>query len=401
MKHRVLVSVLLAIVLVFFLFHSSAFAKESIRIGFSISLTGIYSQAAVSQFNAYQLWKDDVNGKGGIFLKDLGKKLPVEFVYYDDKSSADTAVKVYEKLITKDKIDLIFTPWGATIHFAVVPLAGRYKMPMIGNTASSIQLRKMAHPYIWFVTPIYWDRLAATTVPFLQSLNIKKVAIIYVQDLAPRECLQFMKRELEKVKIDIVLLRDYPIGVKDMTTLLTNIKSKNPEALLSLSYPADSFLITKQAQGIMLNPPLFYALIGPSIAAYGHVFGEATEGIATMGYWSPEAGWPGAKEFEARYKKKWKIRPDYLDSIETYISCQIMEQAIERAGSLDREKIRDIIAGEEFSTITGPVRFTGIENLVTPPGVLQYQKGNLELVWPPNSATAKPIYPKPPWPKQK
>jgi branched-chain amino acid transport system substrate-binding protein len=385
----------------FMLTGSSAWAKDSIRIGFSMALTGIYSQGAPSQMNAYQVWKDEVNEKGGIFVKDLGKKLPVEFVFYDDKSSPETAVRVYEKLITQDKVDLVFTPWGTTIHFAVAPLAEKYKYPMVGTTASSVKLRDIKTKYFWFTTSSVPDRQMPALVDLLKSLKIKNVAIIYVQDLFPRENLQFLQPALEKAKISTVLVKDYPIGVKDVTTLLSEVKAKKPDALIALCYPADAFLLTGQLQGVQYNPPFLFQLVGPSIAAYEKAFGPATEGIAAMGHWSPKAPWPGAKEFAERYTKKWNIRPDYLDSALAYVGCQIVEQAIEKAGTLDREKIRDTIAGSEFTTINGPIKFTGTENLVTPAMILQYQKGELEIIWPPKTATAKPLYPKPAWPKGK
>lgn len=376
-------------------------SKETIRIGFSMALTGIYSQGATSQINSYKLWEEMVNEKGGIFVKDLGKKLPVEFVYYDDKSSPETAVKVYEKLITKDRVDLVFTPWGTTIHFAIASLAEKYKFPMIGTTAASVKLRDIKSRYFWFVTSCIPDRQMEALVGLLETLGITKVAIIYVQDLFPRENLQFLQPALKRAGIKTVLLKDYPIGAKDLTVLLSDVKAKNPQALIALSYPADSFLLTGQAQGVMVNPGFLFELVGPSIAAFGQAFGKASEGISTMGHWSPKAPWPGAREFEARYIKRWKTRPDYLDSVEAFVGCQIMQQAIEESGTLDREKIRDVIAQSEFTTITGPVRFTGTENRLTPSMILQYQKGDLEIIWPKEVATARPLYPKPPWPKQK
>jgi branched-chain amino acid transport system substrate-binding protein len=238
-------------------------------------------------------------------------------------------------------------------------------------------------------------------VNLLHSLKIKKVAIIYVQDLFPRENLQFLEPALKKANIQTLIVKDYPIGVKDLTTMLSEVKGKKPDALIALCYPADAFLLTGQLQGVQFNPPFLFQLVGPTIAAYGQAFGPATEGIAAMGHWSPKGGWPGAKEFEERYVNKWKIRPDYLDSSLSYVGCEIIEQAIEKAGTLDREKIRDAIANSEFTTINGPIRFTGTENMVTPAMILQYQKGDLEIIWPPQTATAKPLYPKPSWPKGK
>ncbi len=385
--------------LMLFLIAAPTQAKDKIRLGFSVSLTGIYSQAAVSQINAYQIWKEKVNAQGGIFVKDLNQKLPVEFVYYDDKSSPETAVKVYEKLITQDKVDLVLTPWGTTIHFAVAPLAEKYQIPMVGTTAASVKLRDIKSRYFWFITSALPDKQMQALVGLLKSLNIERVAIIYVQDLFPRENLQFLEPELEKAKMEVVLVKDYPIGVKDLTTLLSEVKVKAPQAVIALSYPADSFLITGQAQGVLLNVDFFFELVGPSIAAFGQAFGPATDGITTMGHWSPKGPWPGAKEFEDRYVKKWNMRPDYLDSVLAYMGCEIIEAAVEEAGTLDREKIRDTIAGKEFSTINGPVRFTGTENLVTPSMILQYQQGDLEIIWPADVATAKTLFPKPKWPK--
>jgi branched-chain amino acid transport system substrate-binding protein len=341
-----------------------------------------------------------VNEKGGIFVKDLGKKLPVEFIYYDDKSSADTAVKVYEKLITQDKVDLVFTPWGTTIHFAIAALSERYKIPMVGSTASSVKLRDLKSNYFWFVTPSVADRQMGALVGLLKSLGIKTVAIIYVQDLFPRENLQFLKPALKKANIATVYEKDYPIGVKDLTTVLADIKAKNPDGLLALTYPADCFLLTGQIQGAQFNPSFLFMLVGPTIAAYGDVFGPATEGISAMGDWSPKLPWPGVKEFNERYIKQFKSKPDYLDSIESFTACQIIEQAIAIAGSLDRKKIRDAIAQNEFKTIRGPIRFKGTENVITSAKILQFQKGNLEVVYPSESVTAKPLYPKPPWPKK-
>ena len=390
---------ILANLLVLVLVVSPVLAKESIRIGFSMALTGVYAQGAVSQMNAYQVWKEGINQKGGIFVKDLGTRFPVEFVYYDDKSSPETAVKVYEKLITQDRVDLVLTPWGTTIHFAVAPLAEKYRFPMVGSTASSVKLREIKSRYFWFITSCIPDKQMPALVELLNSLGIKKVAIVYVQDLFPRENLQFLGPALDRAGIETVLTKDYPIGAKDLTTLLTDVKVMKPQALIALSYPADSFLLTEQTKGVGLNPVFLFELVGPSIAAFGQAFGEASEGIATMGHWSPKGPWPGAREFEERYVKRWKIRPDYLDSALSFVECQIIEQAIEKAGTLDRESVRDTIAQSEFRTINGPIRFTGTENLVTPSMILQYQKSDLEIIWPPETATANPLYPKPPWPE--
>jgi branched-chain amino acid transport system substrate-binding protein len=117
-----------------------------------------------------------------------------------------------------------------------------------------------------------------------------------------------------------------------------------------------------------------------------------------MGHWSPKAKWPGAKEFFDAYVAEFKKRPDPLDSVLAYVSCQIMQESIEKVG-LDHEKLREYISTTKFSTINGPIKFAGSENTETPSMILQWQKDNLEIIWPDSAATAKPLFPKPPWPK--
>jgi branched-chain amino acid transport system substrate-binding protein len=382
-----------------FLGPSQAAAKDLITFGFSMSLTGIYAPGAAGQMEAYQLWEEKVNKGGGIEVKQFGKKLPVKLVYYDDKSEAETAVKVYEKLITEDKVDVVLSPYGTSIHFAVAPMAEKYKAPIVGSSAASVKLRDFKTKYFWFMTSCVPDRQMQALVDLLSDHKVKNIAIIYEQELFPRENLQFLEPAVKKAGFNVLLQKDYPMGAKDLTTLLAEVKGKNPEAVIALCYPAGSFTITSQAKEVGLNPQFLFMLVGPATVAYGPKFGPNAEGVATMGHWSPKARWQGAKEFHDGYLAKFNKKPDYLNSVLAYTSCQVLEQAIEKVGSLDKEKIREYIANNEFQTINGPAKFTGSENLQMPSMILQWQKGELEIVWPKETATAKALYPKPDWPK--
>ena len=158
---------LIVVMLCSFWFTSSSVAKEKIRIGFSISLTGPYAPGAIDQMRAYEMWLGKVNEEGGIFVKAFSKKLPVEFVYYDDKSDMGTAVKIYEKLMTADKVDLLLTPFSTTVVFSVIPIADKYKIPMIGATASSTRIREIDTKYFWFITPCQPDKVMIQRLPDL------------------------------------------------------------------------------------------------------------------------------------------------------------------------------------------------------------------------------------------
>jgi len=377
---------------------SQASAKDAITMGFSISLTGMYAAQAAGQMDAYQLWEETVNNRGGIHVKKYGKKLPVKLVYYDDKSQAETAVRVYEKLITEDKVDVVLSPATTGIHFAVAPMAEKYKVPIVGSTAASVKLRDIKTEYFWFITACVPDRQMEALVDLLKHLKIKNIAIIYAQELFPRENLQFLDPYVKEAGFNVLLRKDYPMGAKDLTTLLSEVKAKNPEAVIALCYVPGSFTMTTQAQEVGLNPKLFFQLIGPAAVPFGPKFGPAAEGLTTMGHWSPKGKWPGARDFHDSYVAKFNKKPDYLNSTLAYASCQIVEQTIEKVGSLDWKNMRDYIAAHEFQTINGPMKFSGTENTRTPSMILQWQKGELEIIWPESTATAKPLYPKPAWP---
>src|SRR3989304_1658618 len=108
---------------------SLAQGAKPVRIGFSIAKTGIFASAAPSQLNAYELWREQVNARGGL---EIGKqKGPVEFVMYDDQSNPAQAAKIYEKLVTDDKVDLLLAPWGTPMHVAVAPVVGGLPVPLV------------------------------------------------------------------------------------------------------------------------------------------------------------------------------------------------------------------------------------------------------------------------------
>ena len=114
-------------------------AAEPVRIGFSIAQTGLFAAAAPSQLNAYELWREQVNAVGGLDVG--GEKRPIEFVMYDDQSNPEQTVRIYEKLITEDRVDLLLAPWGTPMHFAIAGVLEKHQFPLVGNSAASVQLR--------------------------------------------------------------------------------------------------------------------------------------------------------------------------------------------------------------------------------------------------------------------
>lgn len=369
-------------------------ADNPVRIGYSMCLTGLFAQAAPSQVNAYELWKDQVNAAGGLDVG--GKRRPVEFVSYDDQSNPANAVRIYEKLITQDKVDLLAAPWSTPIHLAIAPVLTRHRFPMVGNTAASVKLREVKPGYIWFPTAVIPDRVGGELAAFMASQNIKTAAVVANVLPLAQEIKTFLLPALEKHGIKLVASEDFPPDIKDMTTLIAGANQSSPDAFIVLSYPADTFLFATQAKQLNVKAPFVLSLIGATISAYQQSFGASVNNMVTVGHWSPnQSRWPKAKPFYDAYLAKYNQAPDALDSVLSYMSMEILQQAVAVAG-LEREKIRDTIASATFDTINGPVKFDGVQNTTTPTSFLQIQDGGLELVWPASIKT-KDFRPKTGW----
>ena len=400
-KKLKIASLCLIVAVLFAVFSITAQAKDKILIGTAISLSGPYAPGAgMTQIPNYKMWVEEINAKGGIFVKAYDKRLPVELIMYDDKSDIGTAVKLVEKLVLEDKVDLLLPPWGTAMHFAVGPVANKYGYPLIGPTVSSEKLRQLAPriPYFFGILNMPREQSAAL-VDLLVELGVKKVALIYVADGYGIEWTGEMSPALDKKGIEKAVEKSYPLGAKDLSPLLKTIKAADVDALLCMSYPNDTFLITKQTKELGLNPKLFYLGVGVAFPIYKQMFGgpAAVEGIMGAGAWNPRVPYPGAKEYYDRHVKRWEKEPDRWASAFTYASLQILEQAIENVGSLDREKLRDAIATQTFPTVIGPVKFEGGFNVQAPGEIGQWQQGRFEVVAGKDKRTAPPIYPKPAW----
>jgi len=362
-------------------------AEKPVRIGFSISKTGIFAQGAASQFTTYELWRDQVNARGG--LNVAGKKRPIKFVWYDDVSNPSKVAPIYEKLITNDRVDLLLAPWSTPMHLAIAAVVEKHKFPVVGNTAASVALRQVKPGYIWFPTSMFPDKIAQELANLAKSQGVRSVAIIGNVLPFAQENRKFLLPALKKAGIAVKVDEKYPPNISDMTPLLTKIKAAKVDGILVLSYPADSFLYMKQSKEIGIKAPLQFVMVGPTIPVFPKAFGAHANGIITLGHWSPlqKKWWPRAKNFDAAYKAKYKMSPDYLDSALAYMSLEILEQAVATAG-IDKAKLRQTIAGGTFQTINGPVKFVGVENKLLPTGFLQIQKDGTHIVWPKSMATS-------------
>jgi branched-chain amino acid transport system substrate-binding protein len=371
-----------------------ALAQEPpVRIGYAIARTGPWAAGAqVTQEPNYLLWAEQVNAAGGLNVQ--GKRRQIELIGYDDRSETETTVRTFEKLMGSDKVDLILPPWGTGANFAVMPLIQKYGYPMLAPTAIGRKLLELKNPY-FFALLQQSDSMMSALADLLVARSVKTAAVVHVDELFGLETVGALEAALKAKGIQMVDKKSYPLGVKDLSPVLKDFKAKNPDAFIGVTYPPDTFLVTAQAKEVGFNPKVFYAAVGTAFPVYKQRMGEAVEGVMGLGSWNPKIG-PAAKAYFDAHVAKFQKEPDRWASAHAWAGLQILQQSVEKVG-LDRKALREVIASGEFETIIGKIRFKDGENVSTPGIVSQWQKGEFEVVWPRERATAQPIFPKPEW----
>jgi len=376
-------------------------SKDKIIIGQAVSLSGPLGPSnAVVSTPYYDLWVKDVNAAGGIYVKAYGKKLPVELLIYDDKSDIGTMTRLLEKLMVEDKVDFILPPWGTANLFAAAPIANKYGYILIGGAGGAEKLKKLQLPY-FFQSLNFSEAQVPVLADILVELGVKRLAMLSHEDLHGVEYSGMAAPEFAKRGIEVVMKKTYPMGVKDLSPLLKQAKSLNVDAFVGFSYPDECMLITGQAIELGINFKVFALSVGPAFTFYRNAFGANTvEGVIGGGAWNPKSS-PGAKKFADHYKEvTGEEMGNYWGSIYFYSAMQHFQQAVEKAGTLDQKKIRDIMAKETFDTALGPFWYDQRQISVNHPGEIgQWQNGVFEVIDPGQKRTAPPKV-KPSWPEK-
>lgn len=356
--------------------------KKEIVFGFSASLTGKFATEATDLKNGYQLWADEVNRAGGISVK--GQKLPVRLVEYDDASDANAAIRNYERLITKDNVDFILSPWGSGHNFAISAIAEKYKYPSVLATAAADRIFERKFKYIFAATQVassFYEALG----DYLETVKgeIKTVGIAYENFLFTQSLHDYLLKKLAAVGVKVVADEQYPLGGQDFTTLLTKIKAANPDAFIAINIMPSSVYLTRQMAEVGFKPKLYAVNIGPMYAQeFIGQLGKSAERVIENGFWHPALPYKGAQAFYDEFGKRYKKAPS-TDATYAYIAGSIMQQAIEKAGTLDREKVADTLRTGKFDTILGDYEFDdrGV-NKDQLSFITQVQDGKRTIVWP-------------------
>lgn len=384
--------------------------ETEIVIGASRDITG--PMAAFQSFGfaaVYKMWAKEVNAAGGIDVG--GKKLNVRIIEYDDASDPAAVTRNIEKLVTQDKVDFLFGPTGTASLFAAAPIANKYKTIMICGEggATTLEPKLPDMPYIFSVLNYSNHFQIPMFVDIAVAAGAKTAYICYMADLHGAEYNLTAQSEFTLKGITLLGSASIPPTITDLNPIIQEAKALKPDIFCMFAYPPNNVLFMQTAMALDFSPKA--VLIGPgcNFEFFNLTFGAALEGVMGEGAWNRKSS-PEANAFADKLLAAVELpNMDWWGAIVYYSSLQFFKQAIEKAGTLDNAKVREVMSKEKFKTVIGPMWWDcanggkggGLLPQACYAGQIgQWQSGIFQVIDIGSKRTADPIYPKPAWPKK-
>ena len=382
---------------------------EEITLGSAISLTGKYATNGIHAQNGYEYAVTKIKEAGGIQFGDRCYNFNV--VYYDDESKGDRGATLAERLINQDKIQYILGPYSSGLTKAIAPVTEKYRIPMVEAEGASRSLFNKGYKYLFAVLSTSEQYLAsAITLAAEKAIETGKdpssvtVAVAVENDPFSLDIRAGVLEDAKKYNMKVVVDEQLPRDLSDMSAILTKIKVRKPDVLIVSGHSKGAATAVRQIGEQRINVPMI-ALTHCEAADVVGKFGATANDILCATQWAETLSYEDeifgtAAQYERGFKAAY---PDYKDRSVPYQTAQasaavyVFKDAFERAGSLDKEAIRDALAATDLSTFYGQIRFSEAGNNIAKPMVLrQIQDGKFNVVAPSKFASHPLNWPRKP-----
>ncbi|HET7639675.1 MAG TPA: amino acid ABC transporter substrate-binding protein [Ktedonobacteraceae bacterium] len=385
---------------------SSSSSGTTLLFGAPISLTGATSKEGQLTLEGYKLWVKEVNAHGGI--KAGGTTYQVQLKYYDDGSSPTKSAQLTQQLVTSDKVNFLLGPYGTAATLQDEAIAEQYKIPMVeGNGAAKAIFSKGFHYIFGVLSPASEYAKVMLEAALALPNPPKTVAIISADDAFSKEVAVAAKDYATSHNLNVVYYQQYPANSTDLTSVLTALKTSGPggtipDMLLGSGHESEAVTTMKEAKQLHINAKLFAFTVGPATPDFISVLGPTANYVLSSSQWTPQEKYNGIDVFGTpanyaqMYQTEYGHNPSY-QSAESTAAGLAFQYAIQKAGSIDPQKVRDALASLDIMTFYGEIRFdsTGA-NTYKPMATIQIQNGSVVTVYPTDVANAQLMYPMPP-----
>jgi branched-chain amino acid transport system substrate-binding protein len=406
------IAVIAVVVLALALAVSPVYAKgHEIVLGHPACLSGRYAKAGAQAVGGIKAAVDWVNNtRGGVMVQ--GEKKILVYKIYDSESKKESVTSLLERLITTDKVNFTFTPYSSGLTLAGAPVAEKYGVIYMDHGGASDKIFKQGFEYV-VQTIGPGSRYHAGTLEMVKKTDkwARTVALVYEDSEFARSVMDGAEARAKDLGFEIVFKGTYPKGVTDLTPLLSRVKAANPEVVIGGGHFEDGQLMNRQMADLDINPKLLSLIAAATLPAFGEALGEMAEGVMGPSHW--EYGVTFSEEGAKKLGKQWigpsqdsyvalfqkavgkDMLPDY-HAAEASAAVLALVLAVEKADSLDSDKVRAALGDLEFMSFYGGWDIDDTGKQVGHSMVdVQWQKGKRVIVWPEAAQTAAPVYPKP------
>lgn len=398
MRGRTGIGVLLVVVILLSLGITNAQdnGPETIKIGATIPLTGRYAGGGAQVERGYSMAVEAVNEAGGVMVEEFGRQIPLELIIRDDESDPVKTVSNLEELFSSDAVVAYLGGFGSDLHAAAAAVAEVNAVPYLGVAFALWDVHQQGYEYLFSPFPKSPD-LSKTIFEAINTIVPEaerplRVGILQETTDWGIELAEFWEADAAEYGYEIVAHEEYAPGTLDFTDLILNMRDADVQLLLSLPSPPDGITLATNMAVLDWAPPVSLVIRAPDPPTWSQSLGVNGDYVLFMPGWHSAMAFPGVEELNEKHIEMMERPADPIVG-PSYALIQILASAIETAGTLDRDAIRDAIAATDMETVIGPVTFNedGTGNVVT--AILQVQNGRPELVWPAEFATADLAFP--------
>ncbi len=373
-----------------------AVSAQTVKVGAVVPITGRYGAGGAQVRAGYEIAVEQLNAAGGVTV--AGKKMPIELTLLDDESDATKTVSRLETLAAQGVVGYL-GGFGSDLHAAAASVAEKNRVPYLGVAFALNKIHQQGFRYLF--SPFWKSPDIGQATQGLLALipageRPKSVAIFQEKTDWGREMAAAWTEAGKAGGYQVALNGEYAPGAKDFSDLILKAKSAKADAVFALPTPPDGMTMIKQMKELDYTPKLALFIRAPDAVVWSKNLGKDGDYMVLAAGWHHAMKGAGVKELNDAHEKKYGRPADPIAG-PAYACVQILAAAVTRAGSLDRDKVRDAIAATNMSTVIGPVKFRPDGTGIVQQALLQWINGKQELVWPKESATAPLAYPAPPF----
>jgi branched-chain amino acid transport system substrate-binding protein len=371
-----------------------------IRFGAAVSDTGRFAREGGDTRNGYTLWLEWVNEEhGGINV--AGTCYRAEIIFYDDESDADTVSLLTERLIIEDEVDFILGPYSSGLTQVASVITERENIIMVeGNGASDSLFERGFQNLFAVLTPgTFYTR---SGIEMAYELGARTGVIAYEDEPFSTSVAEGAAQWMEELDMEVLAMEPYPAEVGDVSGMFTNFRELDPDLFVGGGHFNDAVLFISTAKELGFNPGAFLITVGPSNPTFVEEMGLDAEFIWGASQWESSLSYEDeyfgtAAEYAERYEERYDIAPSY-QAAESTATALALHIAIESAGSLETDAVRQALLDLDVETFYGPINFdeTG-KNVGKPMVTIQIQDGEILVIAPEDAAVTEPIWPAPAW----